>query len=178
MKKAALLLIVCMAAASVFCSFSNHQLAPAKELAAEAIQKETQQEKSTDITEGKKPHTTKADVKKEVPKEPDQETIPDSADKMAIENDTAKADTDKIIFVQHLPCIKTGEEPPKWEPNLLLSKLDFNKDGLVDREDYRVSGMSREEFAERLLKNGNVGTSEEAQWLIDGDIASSYGIVY
>ena len=49
-------------------------------------------------------------------------------------------------------------------------ELDFDKDGTISSADYKLSGMSQDKFASRLVSNGNVGTLTEARQLINGEI--------
>lgn len=55
-------------------------------------------------------------------------------------------------------------------------ELDFDKDGTISSEDYKLSGMSHDVFASKLVSNGNVGTSSEAEQVIKGDITVMCGV--
>lgn len=54
--------------------------------------------------------------------------------------------------------------------------LDFNKDGVIDSEDYNLSGMSKTEFVEKMVENGDVGTKSEAEMVIYGEISVICGV--
>lgn len=54
--------------------------------------------------------------------------------------------------------------------------LDFNKDGVIDSNDYNLSGMSKTEFVEKMVENGDVGTKSEAEMVIDGELSVVCGV--
>lgn len=158
MKKAFLILSSCIILAGMFCGYNiNHsqreKSIPSKKIDADSEQFEAVREK------------TSANI-----------TTTGTADAQTYSTKS----TDTPIFAPYdLPAIKQGEKSQEaiWT-NPLLGQLDFNNDGVIDKNDFQLSEMSRQAFAEKLVENGNVGTPEEAQWLIDGDIASSCGIMY
>lgn len=55
-------------------------------------------------------------------------------------------------------------------------ELDFDKDGTISSADYKLSGMSQDDFASKLVSNGNVGTSTEAKQVINGEITVMCGM--
>lgn len=55
-------------------------------------------------------------------------------------------------------------------------ELDFDKDGTISSADYKLSGMSQDDFASKLVSNGNVGTASEAKQVINGEITVMCGI--
>jgi len=55
-------------------------------------------------------------------------------------------------------------------------ELDFDKDGTISSADYKLSGMSQDDFASKLVSNGNVGTASEAKQVIKGDITVMCGV--
>lgn len=55
-------------------------------------------------------------------------------------------------------------------------ELDIDKDGTISSADYKLSGMSQEDFASKLVSNGNVGTASEAKQVIKGDITVMCGV--
>jgi|GEM_PF-2040665 len=55
-------------------------------------------------------------------------------------------------------------------------ELDFDKDGTISSADYKLSGMSKDDFASKLVSNGNVGTSTEAMQVINGEITVMCGM--
>ena len=54
--------------------------------------------------------------------------------------------------------------------------LDFNKDGVIDSNDYNLSGMSKTGFDEKMVENGDVGTKSEAEMVIDGELSVVCGV--
>ena len=55
-------------------------------------------------------------------------------------------------------------------------ELDFDKDGTISSADYKLSGMSQNDFASRLVFNGDVGISTEAKQVINGEITVMCGM--
>lgn len=55
-------------------------------------------------------------------------------------------------------------------------ELDFDQDGTISSADYKLSGMSQDDFASMLVSNGNVGTASEAKQVIRGDITVMCGV--
>lgn len=165
MKKAALILTVCIVAVGLFCGHNVSQ--------SQFLNAITPSEKMASDVE-------KQENAKEAEKDQKQEVVLANSSKTKSEEVVSIYSSDSPLFLSYnLPAIKQGEELQGWsQPNPLFGQLDFNKDGCVDKEDFQLSEMNREEFAKKLVENGNVGTSEEAQWLIDGDISSAYAVMH
>lgn len=160
MKKAALVLTACIVLTGMVCGYninhsqSNDTTMPSEKMVAKAEQLEVEQDKKAKTVQRQNVNSV-------------------GADKTEVQSNTS------IFEPYDLPAIKRGEKSQETiQFNLLLSQLDFNDDGIIDKKDFQLSEMSREVFAKKLVENGNVGTLEEAQWLIDGNISSSCGILY
>lgn len=77
----------------------------------------------------------------------------------------------------NLRALKPGDKSPDITENLHYRDLNFNNDDMIDAEDFKLSGMSREEFKRKLVENGNLGTLGEGDYLIDGRISVPCGEV-
>lgn len=75
----------------------------------------------------------------------------------------------------NLRALKEGETAPEFKLNPRYRDLNFNNDDVIDAEDFKLSGMSREEFAEKLVENGNLGTIGEAEYFFRGEICVPCG---
>lgn len=76
---------------------------------------------------------------------------------------------------ENLWALREGDAVSEFWLNPHYRDLNFNNDDMIDAEDFKLSGMSREEFAEKLVKNGNLGTIGEADYLFRGEIAVPCG---
>ncbi|MEA4921697.1 MAG: hypothetical protein VB078_12380 [Clostridiaceae bacterium] len=72
-------------------------------------------------------------------------------------------------------CIRNQTKDNTTVPSVNY-ELDVDKDGTISSADYKLSGMSHDDFASKLVSNGNVGTSTEAKQVINGEITVMCGM--
>ena len=90
-------------------------------------------------------------------------------------SNTTQEDSSGAFIGGWLVTDQNGRSIPKPEINV---ELDFNKDGTIDSEDYKVSGMDKTDFAAKMVENGNVGTKGEAEMVISGELAVMCGVIH
>lgn len=101
------------------------------------------------------------------------ETTPETATDVLI-NSTEHHEADSGVNA-NLWALKEGETVTEFKLNPHYRDLNFNNDDVIDDEDFELSGMSRKEFAEKLVENGNLGTIGEAEYLFRGEICIPCG---
>lgn len=118
------------------------------------------------------PGSIQADASKESDKT-GREAVPTAA---PAETDSSNSQEDHYGANLGYFCITDENNEQIVQPKI-NGALDLDKDGTISSADYGLSGMSRKEFADKLVSNGNVGTSKEAEMVIDGKIAVMCGII-
>lgn len=91
--------------------------------------------------------------------------------------ETATAALTNATDKENFRALKDGESAPYITESPHYRDLNFNNDDVIDVEDFKLSGMRCEEFANKLVENGNLGTIGEADYLFRGEISVPCGEV-
>lgn len=93
-----------------------------------------------------------------------------------IPSEQPKNDGDNYGAIIGGGCIPVGSNPDIYPK--VNGELDINKDGMIDSEDYKLSNMDKDTFAAKMVENGNIGTTDEAEMVISGELAVMCGIIH
>ncbi len=170
MKKAGMSFLTCILAFGLLtgCSGQDQKTAGAAAIAKETKSPVTYQAQSGNAVRTcgiSKPGSSNADTASGE----ENRTISETAEKLS---PNAGGDTYGAVF--GMPC-DTDKNKQSVVPSV-NGELDLDKDGTISKTDYLLSGMSCEDFATKLVLNGNVGTAGEAELVIKGEIAVMCGI--